>query len=154
MGIENHRHSERVWFYNIGLYGDNVDNLQVRGSYWKARTLSSIREMLHHGNTIIDVLKFDIEGGEFLIFHQLIRSGMLSDIKVIVFELHLAQIMASNDRDMVLNCYRALKMAFEQNGFKLWRLHENEIMAEKHPDSPFRWVELYWVNMKYIKQKN
>ncbi|XP_077863768.1 putative methyltransferase-like protein 24 isoform X2 [Saccoglossus kowalevskii] len=56
IGLENHKHSERVWFYNIGLYGDNVNNLKLHGSHWKARTLSSIREMLHHGNKPLTVV--------------------------------------------------------------------------------------------------
>ncbi|XP_077865216.1 putative methyltransferase-like protein 24 [Saccoglossus kowalevskii] len=152
IGLDDHKHANRIWFYNIGLYGENVEQLSVSGKQWKVRTLSYIRKMLHHENNTIDVLKFDIECGEHQVFHQLIRSGILWDIKIVAFELHLGTIL--RDKESHLNLYRALHMAFEENGFKLWRWHEDEELAMRNPNIRLGWIEVYWVNMKFINQNN
>ena len=56
MNVENHKHSERVWFYKIGIAGkDNIDNRK-----WDLRTLASIIKMLNHTNKKIDILKMDM----------------------------------------------------------------------------------------------
>nr|XP_006814010.1 PREDICTED: uncharacterized protein LOC102808984 [Saccoglossus kowalevskii] len=112
-----------------------------------------MRKMLNHEHDIIDVLKFDIEDGEYQIFNQLIESGILQDIKLVSFELHLGHMKILENADTGLLIYRALKVAFEKNNFKLWRWHENESMAKQHPENAYCWTEVYWINMKFVKNK-
>ena len=57
----------------------------------KNLTLKSIYEKLkaHHGEVIIDHVKIDIEGSEWRILPEIIRSGMLDKLKQLAVEVHL-----------------------------------------------------------------
>ncbi|XP_002735345.3 uncharacterized protein LOC100367015, partial [Saccoglossus kowalevskii] len=51
IGMDDHKHAEKVWFYNMGLWDEDLDDMKVKnGETWKCRTLHSIRHMLHHEN--------------------------------------------------------------------------------------------------------
>ncbi|XP_077870195.1 putative methyltransferase-like protein 24 [Saccoglossus kowalevskii] len=150
IGLVDFKYSERIWFYNIGLYDDNIDNLVSGTQHWKVRSLSFIRKMLHHEKKCIDILKIDIEFGEHYIFHQLIKSDILKDIKIVAFELHLSEIEMLDHKENTLRIYLAIKTAFELNRFKLWHWHENKVMAGVNPTLRLNWIELYWINMRYI----
>ncbi|XP_006813539.2 putative methyltransferase-like protein 24 [Saccoglossus kowalevskii] len=139
IGLDDHKHADRIWFYNMGLYDDNIDDLVARTNHWKKN---------------IDVLKFDIETTEHRIFHQLIKSGILRDIKLVAFELHLSSINIHKHKEDTLHVYRALKGVFELNEFKLWEWHENEVMAKKHSRHRMTYIELYWINTRFIQPRN
>ncbi|XP_033743853.1 uncharacterized protein LOC117329810 [Pecten maximus] len=72
IGMDDHKHSERVWFHNLGLQGyDGIYNK------WKVNTFESITKMLSHSNLILDYVKMDIEGSEWPSLSQMIDSGVL-----------------------------------------------------------------------------
>ncbi|XP_057367434.1 probable methyltransferase-like protein 24 [Daphnia carinata] len=101
MGKEPHDHMPGdVHFYNWGI-GDR-DKHEV-DSNWKIRSLSSIYEELsvRHGRKIIDYLKMDIEATEWQVLPDIIRSGMLSNIRQLGVEIHLVT-------DAPLDKYREL----------------------------------------------
>lgn len=87
MNETDHRHSELVHFYRLGLHDRDQD---AGKNGWKMRTLSSIYERLktYHGD-MIDYLKIDIEGDEWHVIPHMIRSGMLSKIRQMGVEIHL-----------------------------------------------------------------
>ena len=42
------KHGEKIWYYNIGLSGEDKDEFKKRGGVWKMKTLPSIIKMLKH----------------------------------------------------------------------------------------------------------
>ena len=113
MGKPNHKHSDKVWFYNIGIGGRNYNNKQN----WKLMTLDSISNMLNHTENIIDIVKMDVEKGEWEIIPQLISSGILKRVRQLYFEFHSAQ---SAER---LSIIRQLY----EIGFRVFWTHKNPI---------------------------
>ena len=87
MNQKDHDHSEHIHFYNIGLGPANY----VDSNNWKLMTLDSIYRMLvpHHGETVIDYLKIDIEWDEWDCFKQILKTGFLRKVKQLTVEFHL-----------------------------------------------------------------
>ena len=89
MGKEDHKHSDKVYFYNLGLSETN----HTSNKGWKMRTLDSIYKMLtkaaHHQEKTIDYLKIDIESAEWKVIPQIIKSGMLKKVRQLGIEFHL-----------------------------------------------------------------
>ncbi|XP_045036631.1 methyltransferase-like protein 24 isoform X1 [Daphnia magna] len=88
MNVESHDHSPRIHFYNWGLSNQDEHNVFEN---WTMRSLSSIYESLviHHGHSIIDYLKIDIEFYEWIALPQILKSGMLSKVRQMGIEVHL-----------------------------------------------------------------
>ena len=87
MKVGDHDHTPAVHFFQMGLSNrDAIDD-----NRWRLRSLSSIYEMLEskHGNVVIDYLKMDIEGAEWAIIPQIIKSGMMDKVRQLAFEIHL-----------------------------------------------------------------
>jgi len=93
MNKEDHLHSKRIHFYNLGLGYEDA----VRSNGWNMKTLSSIYKMLKpkHGDMIIDYLKIDIEGDEWSVIENIITSGMLSKIRQMGVEIHMWPVNAT-----------------------------------------------------------
>ncbi|XP_045031742.1 methyltransferase-like protein 24 [Daphnia magna] len=101
MGKDPHDHSPgNVHFYDWGLGDRDKHDVDYN---WKIRSLSSIYEELSvgHGRKIIDYLKMDIEAAEWTVLPEIIRSGMLSNIRQLGMEIHLVT-------DAPLDKYREL----------------------------------------------
>lgn len=88
MKLKDFDYTPNIHFYNLGISDTDCEKDESNG--WKMRTLSSIYEMLEpkHGSVPIDYLKVDVEGLEWKIFPQLLRSGILDKVKQMGFELH------------------------------------------------------------------
>ena len=88
MTMKNFNYTPNIHFYNLGI--SDTDKEKDDSSAWKMRTLVSIYKMLqpNHGSVPIDYLKVDVEGHEWRIFPQLLRSGILDKVKQLGFELH------------------------------------------------------------------
>ena len=65
--------SRLVHFYKLGI----SDTSRTDRNGWKLRTLTDLRTMLGHKNSIIDVLKIDVEYAEWLSLPEMIQSGSL-----------------------------------------------------------------------------
>ena len=90
MGKQDHDHSEKVHFYNMGL--GEKDYTSDKG--WKIRALDSIYKMLTKEahlsqEKVIDYLKIDIELAEWKVIPQIIKSGMLKKVRQLGIEFHL-----------------------------------------------------------------
>ena len=106
MDKEEHDHTSKIHFYPIGL-GPRNEIIELKGkggqqitsmnknskrTSFKMMTLSSIYRMLsplHGKSAIIDYLKFDIEGGEWNVIPDLIKSGILDKVRQMGIEIHL-----------------------------------------------------------------
>ncbi|ESO83089.1 hypothetical protein LOTGIDRAFT_236861 [Lottia gigantea] len=96
MGLDDHQHSEGVYFKNLGLsYKDEdgfvprFDEFVNKPQKWKVRTLKSIMKQLNHEKRVIDVLKFDVEGGEWEVIQNIIQDGMVPQIRQLLTEWHI-----------------------------------------------------------------
>ena len=100
MNKEDHQHSKRIHFYNLGLASEDAS---IRNG-WNMKTLSSIYTMLRpkHGDMIIDYLKIDIEGDEWHVIDNIIDSGMLPKIRQMGVEIHMVP------ADATMSYYRNL----------------------------------------------
>ena len=87
IGKGTHKHSEKVWFYNVGIAGKDYRNSRN----WDLRTLSSIVEMLNHTGKKIDILKMDVEKAEWQSLSNMLDSGILKNVGQLYLEFHSGQ---------------------------------------------------------------
>lgn len=91
MSIGDHVHSRNVLFHQMGLWGENtvLFKRMQRPSKWTVKTLGTIINALGHNNTVIDVLKIDIEYAEWSAFNAIFKEGVLRQVKQLLIEFHL-----------------------------------------------------------------
>jgi hypothetical protein len=84
----------RLFYYPIGLgpvsaEKDHEWDLVIKGKKCQAKSLLDIARSFHHSR--VDILKIDIEGGEFAALHEILSSGALAalDVKMLLVEFHL-----------------------------------------------------------------
>ena len=142
------RHSKRILFYRVGI-GEKDDERNERG--WKIKTLTSLRQMLNHTDTIIDYLKMDIEGGEWPVLDQWLNDGDLSRVKQLAIEIHL------DDPETIPSRY-ALLQRLEASGFVRFFSRENPYTINSYLDkynvTGASCLELAWYNKNYLKWRN
>ncbi|XP_077998655.1 putative methyltransferase-like protein 24 [Glandiceps talaboti] len=160
--LTDHQRSERIWFYNMGLWDQNEEERQYNKiangnkrvmQTWKCRTLESIKKMLHHENDTLDVVKIDIEGQEYRVFPQMLESGVMKNIRQLVFEIHLSPEL---DKIRLWKTYVDIKKMMTMYGFELWSIHPNEVVkkldfgkyAGMHPCC----YELSWINTNFLNK--
>lgn len=83
MNKKSFNRTANIHFYDLALNDVDEGN--------QNRTLSTLYNMLkpQHGDVAIDHIKIDIEGDEWRIIPQIIKSGMLAKIKQLALEIHL-----------------------------------------------------------------
>lgn len=64
MNVSDHRHSDRVWFYKLGLDGSN----HVTNKGWRMKTLKSILQHLGDSEVCTEINNMGIE--KFLKFNR------------------------------------------------------------------------------------
>ena len=94
MNETDHDHSERIYFYNLGLSSHDHVSPESNGSNWIMKSLDSIYKLLiprhqHGKDQIIDYLKIDIEWDEWDVLPQIIESGMIDKVRQLSVEFHL-----------------------------------------------------------------
>lgn len=88
MKMEDHNRSSMIHFYKMGISDVDID--EKEGRKWKLRTLETIYKKLGHEGRIIDYLKMDIEGSEWKVLPQILKSGMMGKIRQLGVEFHLS----------------------------------------------------------------
>ncbi|XP_006819456.1 putative methyltransferase-like protein 24 [Saccoglossus kowalevskii] len=125
IGLPDHKHSERVWFFNTGLDAYNSDDVvrTVNGQqqHWKMRSLDKIFEENDHTDRIIEYLKFDIEKSEYAAIPQMLQTGVLNNVKQLAFEFHIG---FRDQEHKFQDINKNILMAFNDHGFYLWNVHE------------------------------
>ncbi|XP_045185360.2 probable methyltransferase-like protein 24 [Mercenaria mercenaria] len=86
--VAGHHIPQSINFHLIGL--SDTDSTNKLG--WKMRKLSSIRKSLNHTDTILDILKLDIEGYEWNAIQQVISARSYTNIKQILLEFHFGKL--------------------------------------------------------------
>ncbi|XP_070554920.1 probable methyltransferase-like protein 24 [Ptychodera flava] len=153
-GLEKHKRSARIWFYDIGLLDKDDDHVAPKfpkdgNKPVKCRTLSSIKKMLHHEEKNIDVLKMDIDSDELKVVPQLLKDDVLGNIKQLDLEVH-----PGKGSLWISDMFKTLKQEF---GFKLWFVNENKYspLQDYGPNAGVhhRLLELAFVNTKFLSKK-
>ena len=172
MGVKSHNRSSRVHFYDLGLGSEDTDS-DPRG--WKMRKLSTIYQVITigqcvfffssserldcieqnlkplHGDVPIDVLKMDIEDGEWQVLPQIIQLGFLDKIKQIAIEIHYPLDMIKRLLPAeTLRTKMAILKQLEQHGMVRFALRPNrystmDVLGRK--DHVL--YEVAWFNSKY-----
>lgn len=84
MKLGDHKRSEMIQFYKMGIgIKDHINNAK-----WKINTLQTIYKNLGHEGKIIDYLKMDIEGGEWDVLAEILKSGMMPKVRQLAVEFH------------------------------------------------------------------
>lgn len=85
---EDRDRSSAIHFLKFGLGSRDWTNKKG----WRFRSLTSIYNSLkkRHGERVIDYLKMDIEFNEWAVIPQIVKSGMLDNIRQLAIEIHLA----------------------------------------------------------------
>ena len=140
MSAENHKHSERVWFYKVGIAGKDYTNHQK----WDLRTLASIMKMLNHTNKKIDILKMDVESSEWPFLSQVLDTNILDNVGQCFFEFH--------------DGYRVDRLLLMQKlydrGFKIFWSHRNPfppLVLQMDGGYTSRGFEVYFINTNFYK---
>ena len=140
MNVKTHKHSERVWFYKIGIAEkDYTDNRK-----WDLRTLGSIMKMLNHTNKKIDILKMDVEGSEWPFLSQVLDTNILDNVGQCYFEFH-----DGNRVDRML-----LMRKLFNKGFRIFWSHRNPIpvfVSQIDGGYTSRGFEVYFINTNFYK---
>jgi FkbM family methyltransferase len=83
----------RLFYHAVGLGPVSTEkghefDLVIKGKKCEVRPLMELARSFHHSR--VDILKIDIEGGEFSALREILSSGTLSalDIKMILVEFH------------------------------------------------------------------
>ena len=142
IGMKDHRHSERVWFYDLGI----GDRDYVNKKNWKIRKLDSIMRMLNHSNSNIDIFKMDIEGAEWPVLRQMLASGVLKRVRQLYLEIHAAMHVER----------MAIMRELFKHGFRIFWTHQNPHSLQMDL-KPLRdgftseGFEVYFINMQFYE---
>ncbi|XP_045165893.2 probable methyltransferase-like protein 24 [Mercenaria mercenaria] len=124
-------------FHLFGLSDTNSTN--TKG--WRMQTLSGIRKHLNHTERVLDILKIDIEGGEWTAFPEIFQSGVLKYVKQICIEIHFGKtstnhLYYTNWGDVSSkNQLKVLRNLYEQ-GFRIF-MHEHNLFAQMRFRQPY-----------------
>ncbi|XP_063852853.1 probable methyltransferase-like protein 24 isoform X2 [Scylla paramamosain] len=85
---ETHNRTEKISFFNLGIGDSNKT-----GPTFKVKTnrYCNILSGLGHLNSVIDILKIDIEGSELRVFRDVLEGtpNLLKNVKFIAMEVHI-----------------------------------------------------------------
>lgn len=143
MGRGFHRRSANVWFYQIGIGGNDT----INSRRWHLKTLSTIIKSLNDTDTIIDYLKMDVEGSEWPSVTQMLSDGILSKVKQFGVEFHFGGI----DVKGLFRVYKMLNQ-LEDQGFQMWYYTPNLYGIHKTKNG-FRscCYEMVYINTNFLK---
>ena len=145
MHVGDHMHSNRVWFYEVGLGAENA----VNRAGWRLETLGSILSQAHDLNNIIDVLKFDIEFSEWSCLCTMFNEGVLHNVRQLVFEIHIGRQSSAQDYyDMM-----EILLEIERIGFRRFHYHRNPACQYRSKRSGKQLTycyELFYINTNFL----
>ena len=138
IGRKDYRHSAKVWFYNLGINGKNIDK------NWKLRNIDTIMRMLNHTKWNLDILKLDVEGAEWPSLIQMLESGILRKVGQLYLEFH----GKADYRKLSL-----IKKLYDL-GFRIYLTHKNLVSACILPlDGGYTSTcfEVYFLNTRFYR---
>ena len=148
MDMKDGNYTANIHFYKMGISDHDTDQ-GPKG--WKMRSLDSIYKMLeakHGPEAVIDYLKIDVEGAEWLTLPQMLRTGMLDKVKQLGVEVHY---WAYSSFEEYRNGVKVLK-SLEDYGFVRFSSRVN-IWMKSHigilQKEDYNGYELTWYNQKF-----
>ena len=101
--------------------------------------------------------KFDIEYWEFESLNQVIRSGVLRQVKQLAFELHMPIFQRRGISALLYQTTYEMLLELERQGFRKFRCdinkthnYTNTRTARRSPGCCF---EMYYINLRFMKQE-
>lgn len=91
--MTNHIRSDGITFYNMGIGDEDLKvPLEEEGKVWTLRTLSAVHKVLRpkHGKLIIDYLRISMDGGEWNVISNIVKTGMLPQIRQMGVTIHMS----------------------------------------------------------------
>ncbi|XP_062570971.1 uncharacterized protein LOC134232994 [Saccostrea cucullata] len=143
MGVEDHQRSDKVRFFNKGLW-NSKRLLQRARMYWNVDTFEGILKDLKHVKTPIKILKMDIERSEWIVLKQIIDNGLLLNVEQFLVEFH-----SMGDREKLF----ILKSLYDI-GFRIFWFHKNPLGSNyKTRNIPVSSAnEVSFINVVYLRK--
>jgi len=132
MTMASQQRREHAWFYRVGLSnrtqtgfdGSKQSMNKANEKGWAMSTLGEMMSSLNHQK--VDILKIDIEGGEWDSLAQILAAGAIDQVDQLVMEIHYWLNDAKGDTSIEKSQSRAkLITALEENGFAQFTYHTN-----------------------------
>ncbi|XP_041370850.1 methyltransferase-like protein 24 isoform X2 [Gigantopelta aegis] len=117
MSMKTQRRKRKNMFYKIGIGGKDETN----DKKWQLMTLTSIRKMLNHSKSIIDVLKMDVEKSEWASVPSMLEAGELKTVRQLLLEFHTGWQKTYEEGLSKLK----LMSDLEQHGFRRFAVNKN-----------------------------
>ena len=101
---------------------------------------------------ILELWKFDIETSDLEVLNQVVRSGILRQVKQVVFELHM-ETLRRVGAGLFQSTYEIL-LELERQGFRKFRSHQNPNSKSVNsrtgrPDQGCCF-EVYYINLRFL----
>ncbi|XP_053390598.1 probable methyltransferase-like protein 24 [Mercenaria mercenaria] len=127
-------------FHLLGLAGEN----SINSKGWEMKTLSTLKKLLNHTERVIDILKIDIESGEWTALPEMLESGVLERVKQLSIEIHYDKARGNHQLKTLRKLYEA--------GFRIF-MHEHNPKGTRHLREPFlvmaNFNEISMINIKW-----
>jgi len=151
MTVSDHLHAPNVWFYRIGLLANDT----TWSNGWKMMTFHSILKVHNHINSVIDILKIDIEYSEWGALETMFMDGTLTKVKQLLIETHSNQIGGKLSSSTVANYNYYLKTMRElyKRGFRMWKTswnHFGNFTSKLSGAAITCCFEMYFINVNFV----
>ena len=115
-----------------------------------------VNELIFILQAVLEYLKFDIEFWEFEVLQQIIRTGVLNQVKQMAFEIHMNIFYRMGGSGLYITTYEAL-LELERQGFRKFLAHQNPAAAYVSPRTGKRskgcCFEIYYINLRFLAHK-
>ena len=124
-------------------------------SFWN--TLLFVNMLIFHPQAVLEYLKFDIEFWEFEVLQQIVRTGVLNQVKQIAFELHMAKFHEEVGGSALYTTMHEALLEMERQGFRKFLTHQNQALPffnyRTGRNSKGCCFELYYINLRFLAHK-
>ncbi|KAL7641172.1 UNVERIFIED_CONTAM: hypothetical protein RMT77_008310 [Armadillidium vulgare] len=152
---------KRIFFHEVGLSAKKINYfIPKENRTYVSDNLNNIILNLGLQNRVINILKIDIEGGEWDILEDLLNQRYLDLIMQIAVEVHpfIDESRDKKDDDELLESYLEILLDFEKKGFRRVRYCENTLSKNRVTDKEgtiyFPDGELLLVNSKWYQKSH
>ncbi|KAI8776605.1 methyltransferase-like protein 24 [Biomphalaria glabrata] len=112
-------------------------------------TFADIRSILNHAGIAIDLVKMDIENGEWSVLSGMLLDKQLHNIRQLLVEFHVG---FPPNLDRLRRIVRVMR-SLSRIGFRKFYVHKNPRGSYHHPHFPIlrsRNYEIHFLNSKYL----
>ena len=112
---------------------------------------------IFHPQAVLEYLKFDIEFWEYEVLQQIVRTGVLNQVKQIAFELHMAKFHMEVGGSALYTTMHEALLEMERQGFRKFLTHQNQALPffdyRTGRSSKGCCFELYYINLRFLTHK-